>query len=1454
MSDELVTIKIEVNADTRAIDKVKRKLRELRAESKLLNGDVRRAGRSLDDMSRSSDRLGDSADRTDGKLMRMGRSLQSSLIPNLGLAKRRLADFFGILNKATRFGLKVFAIQTVALSAGLLAVSAAFKVGSFAAKAWQFTMTAAAGAAASVAAALATAAAAVRQYQAAMNAVNYTKGPLGSRQAMTGAGLRAMQTDPSLQSFGPQAIQGGFAALSKNARYTGDMSGSFRALGDFAVASGDMEKGLAAAGAFLGMLRKNGKVTEEAAAAAADLGTEFEVALENAMKLGTLDEGAFLSALKSGKLNDKVSGLLDGVDKTLVGQLKKYGNQLMVMAADTGQFFLPEVQTGLDKMFRTVRVGLLRVSADLRTFGAGDFIDTIVSGTDKATNWMVDLFEKYLPKTDGFLEGIGEWFSRMADGGRRIIEIMRPLQEGGRVLVDTLAPVVKGFFGGLGESMQVLNRVLIDNKADFVGFGEAFARILDQASRLFNGMKALLGNLMPGLRAIAEMIANIADSIMDVVGAVAGLIPNAGGGGNKQGNEGLSLAMLGALGFGMYGMRQQGKKGRFGHRGGIGGDRADRWLHRPDRNAVSLDAPHQGVASNVATMNVTAGVVNLGQGRPGFAPGQGGGLSTPPMYRGSAPNQGMWQPGGPPPYTGAVPGQGGQASGTWRQRMMQRMNPSRLTQPGSMVAPMAMMAATPLMAPEAQTPMMLGGMVGMLTGNPMLGVAAGGLGGAFTAKTPVGGAALGGLGGAAAGFAGATALAASGAALGTVITPIIGTAIGAAIGLIAGGIMGAINAGREKDRNNGSFRGDIQDMGASNFYTSIKDRQTPEQFAKGMDEAREKWGEFRKLGEELDDISRTRSGTGNRNNPNARGGSRQQLAAFRGRRDELLNQMVQMGMMTPEQASWARRDTLSTEGGSRRGGSDRADPMVDRFRDTANAAMQAMDKASSVYDFNVNRLAMASGKTTDEITKLASEMGVNLYDASMTATDGLNQLGMQIPKTLDEMNAAMRKSALEGIDEVFNQAFDAEKGQEAINQAAEDLRSTQGALSDEQKRDFSRLVSEQAFALFPDDAFKAMQFYQRNLTDPNSPQFNNPDAPLYGRSGEFLNDPQIQKYNEGLGKVFRDAQEQQARGSVLQAVESSTGGMRTADMDKLNKWISTATPAQLEWAAKGGLAQFEATQKEGSAAAKDAEKSKTDAFTAAATGQAILNALGIGGVGTSTDVNGEAATAEIDLSGEAKAMYDAAQQGIKSGFAQSPSWYRQAPPWYNRGITVNVSGSVPGVSVSAGPTGGAPPAVAGLGGLFSGVGGDTTTSRLAATMAKHNHLNSAIAGKRSVISSLRDTGLGSLNSDHLTGNAYDLTGQNLGAYQKLVQDTGGFAEFHNDGGRHLHVVPGTSVDMPAGDTATPMVAGSTEPVYVGNGDTFNLVVNGSPGQSVQALAREVEAVINKKTRSRKERR
>lgn len=174
-----------------------------------------------------------------------------------------------------------------------------------------------------------------------------------------------------------------------------------------------------------------------------------------------------------------------------------------------------------------------------------------------------------------------------------------------------------------------------------------------------------------------------------------------------------------------------------------------------------------------------------------------------------------------------------------------------------------------------------------------------------------------------------------------------------------------------------------------------------------------------------------------------------------------------------------------------------------------------------------------------------------------------------------------------------------------------------------------------------------------------------------------------------------------------------------------------------------------------------------------------------------------------------------------------PSWYNTPPSWWEKNDTSTPRGQA-----------------------F----GDTTSSRLSQTMSRHASMNGMLTGKRTVTSGYRNYGLGSMNSDHVTGRAYDLVGQNLGQYQSLVRSTGGFAEFHGvNKSRHLHVVPGSGA---MGDTGMPVAGLPQQPMVMGSGgkgNQYNFYVTGSQNASANEIANIVMQRVKDTERSNSER-
>jgi len=214
---------------------------------------------------------------------------------------------------------------------------------------------------------------------------------------------------------------------------------------------------------------------------------------------------------------------------------------------------------------------------------------------------------------------------------------------------------------------------------------------------------------------------------------------------------------------------------------------------------------------------------------------------------------------------------------------------------------------------------------------------------------------------------------------------------------------------------------------------------------------------------------------------------------------------------------------------------------------------------------------------------------------------------------------------------------------------------------------------------------------------------------------------------------------------------------------------------------------------------------------------------------------------------------------LVSSFLTNP--LSEAPNWWKQGLKWDVQNQqlVPPSAIGTGDTRTS----------RSRAIGDTATSKLAQTMSRHSAINSQLTGKRTITSALRNYNLGSPSSDHLTGGAIDLVGQNLGQYASIVNKSGGFAEFHGSAGsRHLHAVPGAGIgdsSTPSGNTVNKaqqnlaaQLAGKGVKANAGSivrGSTinyFNIEVNGG-NQSPEQIANVVMAKLMAKAQSQQDR-
>jgi hypothetical protein len=701
---------------------------------------------------------------------------------------------------------------------------------------------------------------------------------------------------------------------------------------------------------------------------------------------------------------------------------------------------------------------------------------------------------------------------------------------------------------------------------------------------------------------------------------------------------------------------------------------------------------------------------------------------------------------------------------------------------GKMGASMGLGLASQYAPEEMQGAMALGGMVSQFDARAGLAVA--GLGGAWNAQSA---------------GAGAMAGAAGGAALGSYLGP-YGALAGAVIGGLGGAFKGMINAGKaqakkakEAMKNNmAEVFSSVVKQGAGKFFRSQDKLAALKESGYDTSTMKDR-GSFEGIGAGY--LSKAAGIKSMVTGKVKTGGTAADIASNKALLEQVLNNQEKMGVVTTEKE---RKDMFKSD---------------DAVQSALNAAGTVSLGETSAYQMQdrviTNRLdqfVKMSGKSIPELEKMAHELGFNLYDTTIKFTDALKGMGMAAGKSADQMKQAFTDIFLAGSN-LFTKARTQQEAQKTINQSSQGFRDTMisGGLGAEEKtqatNDYFESYFTQALGAAGNDPIEAFLTTQGLFGQGEEGGAFAKGATFEGMGKDVLSNEILKKQMAAMSSEMIGTATTQVSGLLTEAGFAGDAGQIKEQLTTMSKEDPTKFADFLRKMQAGEL-NFSATGNQ------DKDNALKFALGKAGLGGLTTTALedltGDGGAKDLDEVANRMGDASDDFKAGVKQFTDATK-GFFTGKSDKPEWWDQKPDWYKADTST--------------PR------------------GDTTSSRLSQTMARHGDMNSQLTGKRTVTSSWRNHSLGSINSDHVTGKAYDLTGQNLGQYQRLVHANGGFAEFHGTlADRHLHVVPGSGY----GDTAVPSMSRGSSGGSGGSSNsntmTVSISVNGGNGSPEQVAS------------------
>ena len=1462
------------------------------------------------------DELGDHATKTTGRLMLLGRASDrlsrsfTKLAATAALAKAGLSGFrresdvlqrvmydvhkvmrgLGVALQAFLIkGLKFATISIGLMSASLVGVHALFIAGRFLVKSYHVALQGLAGGAAGAAAAIGLVAAAIRENQAAMFAYRgQGNNEFGSGARQAQFALRSLQADTQLAGAGAEALAKVYGEIAKSKTgFTGASKSILKGLGDFAAAGQPIEEGLQAASKLVIALQDKKTGFGGVTAAAKELGPAMEKAMEEAKKKGIDTKDELLKAIQDGTLAQMggVTGQMDAVSNTMIGQLKKYFNMIRVQFADFGQRFLPEAKVGFAKMYQIFTKTMSATTNSITNFEKnGGFIDFLVSATEKVSNFYLRLIRDYLPKTKGMFDRLGDWWQNFKQGWHEVTQSLKPLLDGARVVEETFGKAWKPVWSELKERTKEFNRDIQRNKPAFLEFGAEIGETTVKLLKLLGMFEKVIINNLPFINKIVRAIGLMVEQFTEMFNMVSGMFGNRNAfmmfmamgralkttRGTLVDRELVAKNMSVRAGSVSIAGAARGLLAR-GGRGAPGGSSADAVLGPSatrasgavDTLASSSGRATTGLGHFSRALGQTTGMV-LAQGRAAGIRNSQRQISNTQQqiipHNSHVGHQARLRPGQGSAYApaGRFTRLGrGMASlggyGTYQQRRADRQAAGTGLKfsggMGSLALSMGLSSISDRIDNrDISSGFALAGTAAMFSPKMGIGIA----GGTLALKS--GNALTAGAGGAAAG----AAIGSNFGAMGTAI----GTGVGFLFGVLkSGSTMLSIAAKKAAAQVDGAFarlqssfmvnmaltEGTAREkFGATGGDTTIDDSMRAQARRIGN------YGKIAKEGQ-IDPLDKQSlvgysvAGTGigamvgtYMAAPFAAviGPIALALGAAAGAVIGTVTGLA-TGLVAKGINNFFRGDDVKRARKQRSGAiaqlyaqgaiseSEYNDLMKKKNRkflpdesvddDAQQAFLLEFEKKAIAYEEayrdtemmimgKVNAIESMTGMAETDIIALAQKMNVNLADATEDFTEQLRRLGLLMVKTAEQVDQAFAEVITNSISRYFDPIIKQEQSPDVLNDIVKSLaqgigNSGRQSTAEEQKTLFGA-YTEQLGNYYGGDTTKAFFEMQRQIGSENAIAFNTPGHPLYGmgktfysgaagqRSQEFLDQTESDLTNTVVAPQLAAVMAKQGLGFAnqdqMQAVKETFKGLSVDDQERFVNVLSS-----------GNFNQYGGNP------------------------IAFLQDFGVPGIGTATgqglknlsDYEKSFAMAGDNL--EKEGILLEAQLKDTEDMAKFFSADAEKPEWWSKDALIEVF------------------AAAGVGGdtrTPRGKGiGDTTSSRLAQTLSRHASMDSAISGKRMITSAFRTNNLGSMNSDHVTGRAYDLVGNQLGMYKTTVERNGGFAEFHGGSqNRHLHVVPGPG---PMGDSNGPAAlpqyssAASSQPMGRG-GITINLNVNG----------------------------
>lgn len=542
MADEVVTIRVDFKANKKDIAKVVSQTKALQE--------------GLDDAVGSGGDFDDQLNKINVSAKKLAGNNQSSLaqvggaLGNMSKQLNRNSKGFSVADrmmlrfqKTARvlfFAVVALVAEFVITATTLASVTAAFKLGNLALKAYNVGLGLVGAALATVTAGVTAALAAFREYNAALTAFQYKSGGIyGDGIAASSAAMRSLTVDTNLATMGVVQLTQAYNVMARSARVTAAQSRALSGSMDFMAGTEDVNKSFQAMANFVGLLTKNKRVTSEVSGAAANVSKEFADAIK---KQKNQSAASILSAMASGQLvaDAGVEGNFKSLTQTLVAMFKRYITFLARDLSDFGDLLLNKSKEVLDSYYKNIRDTFAKLTPEFRAFAEGPLFKSLISIGNWFADFTIKLMTVYLPKIEGGMGWLRKTFNDIQKSFFSFANSLDKFRKGSEIIVDAFGEPLLAIFRGFGRNAEQLAYLAEDNREEYLAWGQSLERLIFSIFDFFGALKVAFTEALPVLTSVVNALSSIVDFLSKIISSV-GTLSLFGTGGGKSGTVGAGM-------------------------------------------------------------------------------------------------------------------------------------------------------------------------------------------------------------------------------------------------------------------------------------------------------------------------------------------------------------------------------------------------------------------------------------------------------------------------------------------------------------------------------------------------------------------------------------------------------------------------------------------------------------------------------------------------------------------------------------------------------------------------------------------------------------------------------------------------------------------------------------------------------------------------------------------------